>query len=67
MVVVLSNDLKKKYIDTLTNILDRKRDYKARTGIRRADGYQRIEETTILKQKCIELQDFILNAKLPMV
>jgi len=26
-----------------------------------------MEETIILKQKCIELRDFILNAKPPMV
>ena len=64
-IVVLSMELKKRYIDKLTQILDRKRDYKARTGIRRADGYQRMEEITIMKTKCIELKDFILNAKLP--
>jgi hypothetical protein len=28
----MSNDLKKKYIDTLRNILDRKWDYKGRTA-----------------------------------
>lgn len=38
-VVVLSYELKKRYIDKLSEILDRKRDYKARTGIRRADGF----------------------------
>jgi hypothetical protein len=55
--------LKKRYIDKLTEILDRKRDYKANTGIRRADGYQRMEEITIMKMKCIELKHFILNTK----
>jgi CRISPR-associated protein Cas1 len=43
-IVVLSNALKKKYIDILTNILDSKRLYKARTGIQRADSFQRMEE-----------------------
>jgi hypothetical protein len=46
---------------------DRKRDYKARTGVRGADVNQRMQESTILKQKCIEFRDFILNAKPPMV
>ena len=35
--------------------------YKARIGIRRADGYQRMEEMTIMKMKCTELRDFIAN------
>jgi hypothetical protein len=30
-------------------------------GIRRADGYQRMEETTIMKQKRIDLREFILE------
>lgn len=58
-VVVLSDELKKKYIELLSTIFDRKRDYKARTGIRRADGYQRMEEITIMKMKCIELNEYI--------
>jgi len=58
-VVVLSNELKKKYINLLSTIFDRKRDYKARTGIRRMDGYQRMEEITIMKMKCIELGEVI--------
>lgn len=57
-IVVLSDDLKKKYIDLLSTIFDRKRDYKARTGIRRKDGYQMMEEITIMKMKCIELKNF---------
>jgi len=63
-IVVLSEELKRKYVDLLTAIFDRKRDYKARTGVRRADGYQRMEEITIMKMKCIELKDSILNSKL---
>lgn len=55
-IVVLSHDLRQKYIELLTAILDRKRDYKARIGIRRADGYQRMEEITIMKMKCVELR-----------
>jgi CRISPR-associated protein Cas1 len=57
-VVMLSNELKKKYIDLLSTILDRKRLYKARTGIRRMDGYQRMEEITIMKIKCVELRNY---------
>lgn len=56
-IVVLSYDMKKRYIDRLTSILDRKRDYQARIGIRRADGYQKMEEVTIMKAKCLELRD----------
>lgn len=52
-IVVLSNPLKNKYVDLLSSIADRKRDYKAK--IRRADGYQRMEEITIMKMKCTEL------------
>ncbi len=56
-IVVLSDELKRKYIELLSSILDRKRDYKARVGIRRADGYQRMEEITIMKMKCIDLKN----------
>lgn len=56
-IVVLSDELKQRYIGLLTPILDRKRGYKARIGIRRADGYQRMEEVTIMKMKCIELKE----------
>jgi len=58
-VVVFSANLKRKYIDVLTDILDRKRIYKARAGIRRPNGYQKMEEITIMKMKCFELKDFI--------
>ncbi|MDE2590997.1 MAG: CRISPR-associated endonuclease Cas1, partial [Patescibacteria group bacterium] len=58
-IVVLSDELKQKYIELLSTIFDRKRDYKARTGIRRKDGYQRMEEITIMKMKCIELKDLL--------
>ncbi len=49
-IVVLSDELKNKYNELLTSFLDRKRNYKARVGIRRADEYQRMEEITIRKQ-----------------
>jgi CRISPR-associated protein Cas1 len=60
-VVVLSNELKSKYIDLLASIFDRKRDYKALVGIRRADGYQRMEEITIMKMKCVELREHYID------
>ena len=58
-IVVLSNELRTQYLDILTSILGRKRDYRARIGIKRADGYQRMEEITIMKMKCLELKDII--------
>jgi CRISPR-associated protein Cas1 len=58
-IVVLSDELKTKYIELLSTVFDRKRDYKARTGIRRKDGYQMMEEITIMKMKCIELRNLI--------
>jgi hypothetical protein len=66
-IVVLSEELKRKFIELLATIFDRKRDYKARTGIRRADGYQKMEEIIIMKMKCIELTGFILNEKLSAI
>ena len=60
-IVVLSDDLKSKYISLLSSIFDRRRDYKARIGIRREDDYQRMEEITIMKMKCQELKDFLLD------
>lgn len=66
-IVVLSDELKSKYISLLSSICDRKRDYKARVGIKRADGYQRMEEITIMKMKCMELKDYILTEKSTVV
>lgn len=60
-IVILSSDLKKHFIDLLSKILDRRRDYKARIGIRRSDGYQRMEEITIMKMKCHALRDYLLT------
>lgn len=62
-IVVLSDELKRKYVDLLSSIMDRKRDYKARTGIRRADGHQRMEEITIMRMKCIELKEHVMREK----
>jgi hypothetical protein len=56
---VLSNNLKENYVDLLSSILDRKRNYKARAGIRRGDGYQRMEEIALIKMKCLELRDLV--------
>lgn len=58
-IVVLSDNLKKRYIDLLSSIFDRKRLYRARTGIRRSDGNQKMEEITIMKMKCVELRSLI--------
>ena len=54
----LSRELKKRYIDCLSSILDRKRLYKASSGIRRSkDDLQNIKESTIIKMKCFELKE----------
>lgn len=63
-IVVLSDELKQKYIELLSTVFDRKRDYKARTGIRRKDWYQRMEEITIMKMRCIELRNICLDKRL---
>ena len=58
-IIVLSHDLKKRYIELLSNIHNRKRNYKPRSEIRLADGYQRMEEITIMKRTCYELREFV--------
>ena len=58
-IVVLSDDLKKRYIELLSSVFNRKRLYLAKSGIRRSDGYQRMEEITIMKMKCTELKNSI--------
>jgi hypothetical protein len=55
--------LKSRYIGVLSSVMDRKRDYKAKVGIKRADGFQKMEAITIMKMECIELRDFILCRK----
>ena len=64
---MLSNELKQKYIDILTKILDSKRLYKARVGIKRKEGGQRMEEITVIKHKCFKLKDFIIYSKLLVI
>ncbi|MGI0102500.1 MAG: CRISPR-associated endonuclease Cas1 [Nitrosotalea sp.] len=63
-IVVLSDELKRKYIDLLSTIFDRKRPYKARTGIRRENGNQMMEEITIMKMKCIRLKEICHRARI---
>src|SRR2546426_4252510 len=60
-IVVLSDELKRKYIELLSTIFGRKRLYKAVSGIRRKDDYQMMEEITIMKMKCHELRDFCIG------
>jgi hypothetical protein len=45
----------------ISAIFDGKRKYEARTGVRRAHGFQRMKEITIMKMKCIELKDFVMS------
>ena len=54
--VVLSRELNQRYINLLRTIMSRKRLYETRTGIRRKDGNQKMEEHTIIKMKCFELK-----------
>ena len=57
-IVVLSNELKKIYIDILSTILDRKRLYKGIHGVKRIkDDLQNMKESTIIKMKCFELKE----------
>ena len=60
-IVVLSDDLKKRYIELLSSVFNRKKMYSARSGIRRSDGYQKMEEITIMKMKCIELKEHLIK------
>ena len=57
-IVVLSRELKKLYVDLLSNILDRKRLYKGIHGVKRIkDDLQNMKESTIIKMKCFELKE----------
>ena len=57
-VVVLSRELKKRYIDCLDGILNRKRLYKGIHGVRRIkDNLQNMKESTYIKMKCYELKE----------
>ena len=57
-IVVLSRQLKKKYVDLLSDILERKRLYKGIHGVKRMkDNLQNMKESTIIKMKCYELKE----------
>ena len=57
-IVVLSRDLKKRYVDLLSNILERKRLYKGIHGVKRIkDDLQYMKEITIIKMKCYDLKE----------
>lgn len=53
--------INEKILHLISAIFDRKRKYEARTGVRRAHGFQRMKEITIMKMKCIELKDFVMS------
>ena len=63
----VSHDLKKRFVYQLTTVFNRKRYYKTpdntRTGIVPEHGYQKLEELTIMKMKCIELRNYIMGKK----
>ena len=57
-IVVLSRELKKRYIDCLDGILNRKRLYKGIHGVKRIkDNLQNMKESTYIKTKCFELKE----------
>ena len=57
-IVVLSRQIKKKYVDLLSDILERKRLYKGIRGVRRIkDDLQYMKESTYIKTKCYELKE----------
>jgi hypothetical protein len=60
-IVVLSDELKSKYIQLLSVVFDKTRDYEAKSGRRRSDGHQSMEEITIMKNNCRELKDLVMN------
>lgn len=61
--LMLSHDLKKRYLAMLTAILQSKRYQKAYRGRKTEQGFQKMEEVTIMKMKCIELRDYVLGRK----
>ena len=57
-IVVLSNDLKKRYMACLDGILNKKRLYKGIHGVKRIkDDLQNMKEITYIKTKCYELKE----------
>ena len=61
--LIMSGELKKRYVAILTAILQNKRYQKAYVGRHTEHGFQKMEEITIMKMKCIELRDYILGRK----
>src|SRR5439155_5336377 len=63
----VSHDLKKRFVYQLTTVFNRKRYYKTpantRMGIVPEHGYQKLEEITIMKMKCIELRNYVMKEK----
>jgi CRISP-associated protein Cas1 len=63
----LSDNLKRRFVFQLTTVFNRKRYYKTpektHTGIVPEHGYQKLEELTIMKMKCIELRNYILKER----
>jgi CRISPR-associated protein Cas1 len=61
--LILSKSLKKRYVATLTTILQNKRYHKVRVGRHTGNGFAKMEEITIMKMSCFELRDYILERK----
>jgi hypothetical protein len=61
--LMLTNELKKRYVAVLTAVLQSKRYHKAHQGRRTEQGFTKAEEVTIMKLKCTELRDYILERK----
>ena len=56
--IVLSRELKKIYVDLLSNILERRRLYRGIHGVKRIkDNLQNMKESTIIKMKCYDLKE----------
>jgi len=62
--LMLTSQLKKRYVAYLTTILQKKRYVKSdKVGIKTEHGFQKVEEVTIMKMKCVELRDYILERR----
>jgi len=62
--LIVSSDLKKRYVAMLTAILQSKRYQRTdKSGMKTDEGYQKMEEITIMKIKCIELRDYIIGRR----
>ena len=63
----VSRDLKKRYVNLLTSVFERKRLYKPRQGITSEGGKVQMEELTLMKIKCVELRDYILGTRKSLI